>query len=65
MNNGTAVFPGLELHGAGVEPLHSEELISIGGGGVIVTGCLIAVGGAAVALVGVAVGVIVYAYINS
>ena len=65
MNNRTVVTAGLELDGTGVEALHSEELMSIGGGGVILTGCLIAAGGAAVAVVGVAVGIIVYAYINS
>ena len=54
----------LELSWAGVEPLDAEELASIGGGGVILTGCLIAAGGAAVALIGVVVGIAVYAYLN-
>ena len=54
----------LELDGTGVESLSADELMSVGGGGVIFAGCLVAAGGAAVALIGVVVGIAVYAYLN-
>ena len=65
MKDGTVVTAGAELLGVGLEPLGSDELMSIAGGaGIIMTGCLVAAGGAAIAIAGVVVGVLVYAYVH-
>jgi len=62
--NGTAMAAGCDLDRVEVRLLSADELFAITGGGPIAIGCLLAVGGASLAVVGVVVGVALYAVLH-